>query len=470
MKHKLLLLFIIPCLLVCLIPSVGMIFRPTNGRIGNETVTDPPSITTEEGNFNSEFLPQAGAYFEKHFAYRPEAITLDAKLQASVFGVSNLDTVTVGTDGWLYYSATLDDYLGRDTLTERQAHGIVHNLSLVQEVVERQGGKFLFTVAPNKNTLYPDNMSYYFGKPASDTHNRDLLRAALSYDKLHYCDLFDLLADQDEVLYLKQDSHWNNKGALMAYDAMLTQLQKEHDDYSSADVVRSKSFYGDLSKMLYPAAREPEFNYDYQLNETYTYETDFQSVEDPIIKTVNPESRGSLFMYRDSFGNALVPFFANAYGKAYFTKAYPVNLKTGMLLNQPDTVIIEIAERNMGWFIERPPIIEMPERSITFTSAEEPIDVTMTAEQSSFDMQTLTVSAVFDTSRLDKEDVLYLSVADANGAAHVYEAYDTAQGCMIYLPADGFAGRPLHVDLIVGHEGVCTSVYHTSTESVELSK
>ena len=471
MKHKLLpLLFIIPCLLVCLIPSVGMIFHPTNERIGNETVTAPPSISTEDGGFNSEFLPQAGTYFEKHFAFRPEAITLDAKLQASVFRVSNLDTVTVGTDGWLYYSATLDDYLGRETLTERQIRGVVHNLELVQEVVERQGGKFLFTVAPNKNTLYPDNMAYYFSKSASDTHNRDLLRAELSDGKLNYCDLFALFADQDEVLYLKQDSHWNNKGALLAYNAVLTQLGKEHDDYSSAEVVRSKNFCGDLAKMLYPAAQEPEFNYAYQLNETYTYETDFNSVEDPIIKTVNPAAQGSLFMYRDSFGNALLPYFANAYGKAYFTKAYPVNLKTGMLLQQPDTVIIEIAERNIGWFIEHPPIIEMPQRDLTFTVAKEPMDVTLTAEQSSYDMQTLTVSAVFDTSLTDKEDILYLSVTDASGTAHVYEAYNTADGCMIYLPADGFAGRPLDVDLIVGSGGVCTSVYHTSTEIITLSE
>ena len=35
MKHKLLrLLFIVPCLILCLIPSVGMIFHPTDEPIG----------------------------------------------------------------------------------------------------------------------------------------------------------------------------------------------------------------------------------------------------------------------------------------------------------------------------------------------------------------------------------------------------------------------------------------------------
>ena len=98
----------------------------------------------------------------------------------------------------------------------------------------------------------------------------------------HGCDLFSMFEEQDEVLYLKQDSHWNNKGALMAYDNMLDQLNKDHNDYSSAEVTRTKDSYGDLSKMLYPAARKSEFNYNYELNETYSYETPTKSVEDAI--------------------------------------------------------------------------------------------------------------------------------------------------------------------------------------------
>lgn len=469
MKHKLLrLLFIVPCLILCLIPSVGMIFHPTDEPIGNETVTDFPSLNTDDSGFNVDYLPQAGDWFEKHFAFRPQSVTLDAEIMATAFQTSNLDSVTVGNNDWLYYSSTLDDYLGRDTLSERQIRGVVHNMELTQEYVKGQGASFLFTVAPNKNTLYPENMPYYYSLPASDTHNRDLLRAQISNSRVDYCDLFSMFEEQDEVLYLKQDSHWNNKGALMAYDNMLDQLNKDHNDYSSAEVTRTKDSYGDLSKMLYPAARKSEFNYNYELNETYSYETPTKSVEDAIIKTVNPSAQGSLYMYRDSFGNALLPYFANAYGSAYFTKAYPVNLQVEMLVNKPDTVIIEIVERNLVWLIENPPVIPAPERVVSITGEGETLETSFTAELSEVNMQYIALKGSFDCDTLNRDDTVYLRVKAKDGTIHTYEAFDAPDGCLAYIPVSGFSGQPLEIDVVVKCGDDYNLVYHTSADSVDV--
>ena len=339
MKKILPLLFVILCMAMCVIPSIGMIVTPTNERIGNETATPFPSVKTEEGGFNSGFLPELGSYFEKHFAFRPQMIDTDAHIQSKLFAVSDLDTVTVGEDDWLYYSSTLDDYLGRNTLSRREVNGIVHNLGLVQEYVELQGSQFLFTVAPNKNTLYPGDMPYYYGKAASDEHNRDLLNAALADSGVNSLDLFELFRSQDEVLYLKQDSHWNNKGALTVYNAVLDALGKEHDDYGSVEEKRVKDHAGDLSNMLYPASHMTEYDYTYDIEPSYSYVTETKSVEDPLITTENPSAAGSLYMYRDSFGNSLLPFFANAYHNATFTKSKPINVALDNMKGMADTVV-----------------------------------------------------------------------------------------------------------------------------------
>ena len=124
MKKILLLLFVALCMVLCVIPSLGMTLFPTNERIGNEPETPLPSVKTEEGGFNSAFLPELGTYFEKHFAFRPQSIDADARVQSGLFKTSNLDTVTVGDNGWLYYSSTLDDYLGRNTLSTREINEI----------------------------------------------------------------------------------------------------------------------------------------------------------------------------------------------------------------------------------------------------------------------------------------------------------------------------------------------------------
>lgn len=70
-------------------------------------------------------------------------MTADSEIMGKVFGVSNMDTVIDGKNGWLYYAATRADYLGEDTLSERGAYNVLHNLSLLQRYVEGSGAKFL---------------------------------------------------------------------------------------------------------------------------------------------------------------------------------------------------------------------------------------------------------------------------------------------------------------------------------------
>ena len=200
-------------------------------------------------------------------------------------------------------------------------------------------------------------MPCYYGKRESTVSNLENFSSSLKDSKLNYCDLLTTFKGYDEVLYLEQDSHWDNKGALIAYNKILDSLGKTHNNYENVTVSRKKSFYGDLGKMLYPSTQKPEYNYEYDINESYSYVTPTKSVEEPIIATQNDEATGRLYMYRDSFGNALLPYFANAYNSAYFTKTFPVNLALEVTVQQSDTVIFEIAERNLIWFAQSPPVI-----------------------------------------------------------------------------------------------------------------
>ena len=426
MKKFLPLLFVALCLILCLIPSVGMIFSPTTEAIGNERLQDPPSITNEDGSFNLGYFTSLGDYFSKHFAFRAEAITADAKIQSGVFENSNIDTVTVGSDGWLYYSSTLNDYLGRDTLSSREVGDIVHNLKIIRDWCSSKGVDFLFTIAPNKNTLYPENMPYYTSVKAGSIHNRDLVDAALKDSDIKYADMFSLFEAQGEVLYFARDSHWNNKGALLAYDEILKTLGKAHDDYSTAEVSRKKDFIGDLSKMIYPAGAEPEYNYYYGAEDRYSYVTDTKSVEDARISTSNPDATGSLYMYRDSFGNALLPYFAAAYRDATFTKAFPMILEADFETAKPDTFIMELVERNVSWLIERPPVLPSPKMTL-FKAPDEAEktdkDFFVEAKKSMYSANHIEFSGTVDSSLLKDDDIILVSVTDTSGNTAVYECY-----------------------------------------------
>lgn len=84
----------------------------------------------------------------------------------------------VGTDGWLYFEKTMDDYWGRNVLDERGTTRLARTVELMQEYVQGQGAAFAFAVVPNKNTVYPEHMPYYTLKTPDPT-NRERLAAAL---------------------------------------------------------------------------------------------------------------------------------------------------------------------------------------------------------------------------------------------------------------------------------------------------
>lgn len=450
MKKKLLLLFIAACMLVCLVPFAGMAVSVSDKPVGNENKAELPSISKDDGSFNELYFQQFGNYFEKSFAFRPQIISADAEIQANLFKTSNLDSVVTGNDGWLYYSSSLDDYLGRNLLSDRSINNIAYNLKITQDYVEQNGAKFLFTVAPNKNSLYPEHMPYYYSAKVSEDKNIYYLKSALENSQINYCDLFELFKNQDETLYLKQDSHWNNKGALLAYNNILDSLGKAHDDYASAQVKKEKTFYGDLAQMIYPATQKPEYNYYYDINSSYVYTTKTESVEEAIIKTGNDKADGSLYMYRDSFGNALLPFFANAYGSAEFTKAFPVNVAIDMLVQKPDTVIFEIVERNLSWFASSPPVLPSPEVSVD-NAIEADADVNIAVSE--VNMTLLELSGSVD-SQCDENTEIYVTAKDKNGNTRTFQAFrvtDESTDCAFkaYVSAEEFDEKDIIASVMI---------------------
>lgn len=459
-------------MVVSAVPLLGMTVFPTTEAIGNEQQTVFPSLKSEDGSYNEKYLQSLGDYFSTHYAFRSEIISVDAEIQSKVFGISNLDSVVAGKNNWLYYSSTLDNYLGRNLMSSRALFNIVHNLELTQEYLNDNNVDFLFTVAPNKNTLYPENMPGYYSKKESEERNLEKLTSMISESSLKYCDLLNVLSQSEEVLYHKQDSHWNNKGALIAYNSILSSIEKSHDDYDGVDAVRKKNFYGDLSKMLYPSTAQCEFNYEYDIKQNYSYITPTKSVEEAIIITENSNAEGRLYMYRDSFGNALLPYFANAYNSAYFTKAFPVNLALEVQNQQSDTVIFEIVERNLNWFAESPPVI--PAAKVSIPETKNAVDgiSEVKAEVSQVNMQYISVTGCADKELCNDSSEFIVVITDNNNT-EAFKAFttssDSSDYCFqAYIPAEYINSESVEVSLIIKNDDECFAAQSIKTEILQV--
>ena len=58
-------IFIAACMLLCLIPSVGMLFFPTTETTENRAMTELPALFLEDGSFNKSFLRDLESCFNE---------------------------------------------------------------------------------------------------------------------------------------------------------------------------------------------------------------------------------------------------------------------------------------------------------------------------------------------------------------------------------------------------------------------
>lgn len=348
--------FVAIILILGLTLGLGTVLFGPSQPAANEQLSAAPVWTDKDGNWNADFLSDTMTWFSDHFFLRQELISTGNWLKAKLLGTSGADSILLGKDGWLYYTDTVEDYTGAHPLTVRELFCIANNLALLAEYAENTGKDFLFTVAPNKNALYPDNMPD-LGATAVQT-DAERLYALLDRMDVPYADLHEVFRGEEETLYFKHDSHWNSKGAALGADLINAAFGVD-SDYFSADFSTMESHSGDLYEMLYPAFADPERNPVYGGKLDFAYTT---GATKPDSITLQTRGQGSttLLAYRDSFGNLLYPYLANSYADARFSRSTVYDLTL-----EADHILIELVERNLRYLITYLPVIASPVRDIS---------------------------------------------------------------------------------------------------------
>ena len=367
MRKHLPTIYLIIFLVILLIPSLGMFIFGASESENGEELTMPVFYSEEEG-INKEYLQQLGALFESRFALRQQMVTAYSEITGKIFHTSSQSGVIAGEGDWLFFNDTLPDFQRTNILTDRQLHNAVRNLELVNEYCDNNGIEFLFVIAPNKNTLYPEYMPYYL-IPGEGPSNRELLDDLLLATQINFTDFgrYDTFLDDDAVYYFHRDSHWNNVGAAIASGSILSSLGVPHHDYTSEAVSWGEPHQGDLEQMIYPSDSPAELETVFSVMPVFTYDAPVESNFDFRIGT-SGSGESSLLMYRDSFGSALLPFMAEPFSHAFFSRSNSCQIND-FLSNSPDFLIIEKAERFISQLCTSPsrlpaPVRELPENAV----------------------------------------------------------------------------------------------------------
>lgn len=350
-------LFIAVFFILCLIPSAGMLIWGESKAGANEILAGKPSFTERNGSFNWDVLSDFSDYMSDRFAFRQELVTGWAKLNAALFHRSTAADVTIGSEGWLYFTPTLDNYTGANLLTDRELWTAARTLYLMEEYTESREGRFLFTLAPNKNSLYGENMPEY--TVLTEYGNAERLADLLSAMEVNTADLFKAFDETDEVLYFKGDSHWNGKGAALAADVLLEAMGRPAPGYYGGEFVSAHPHLGDLYEMLYPAGKATEPDFAPANAFTFVYTSPSSDPDAITLTTENSTAEGSLLCYRDSFGRNLNPYLAQQFAEAQFSRKNNYDLT---LMADGGCVLVELVERNIHYLNRYSPTFPAPER------------------------------------------------------------------------------------------------------------
>jgi len=362
MKKIAYLLYSILFFAVCAVPG-AMLLHPSgdDGSAEKRQLAEMPAFHDEEGNFNQNWSSEFQSYVSDHFGFRKNLVSLDSHLKADLLHVSAEEDVIIGKDGWLFYTPTVNDFLGKATVSELGIQNILYNLEMMQEFTEQQGGQFLLAVVPNKNSVYPEYMPDNYYCPDRKNSNYQRLHSALENSKINHTYLLSYFYDyakydmMPEPFYHKQDTHWNNAGALIGYRAMMDSTGLAYQNYADAECHIEQNWKGDLQNMLFPDSDISDDNYIYNINFNYTYQGRYRDSDDVTIHTVSPSGTGSLLMFRDSFGAAVIPYFSQNFQTAQYSRARP-NPLYHLENSHFDIVILEIVERNIAWLQKEAPL------------------------------------------------------------------------------------------------------------------
>ncbi len=469
MKKAVNIIFIVLFFGFCAVPLIGMLLGHKNVNAEKRALAAAPAVFTKDG-FNAGFTREFDDYFTDNFAFRTNLVTMYAGLNAALLGESVSDQVIIGKDGWLFFEPTLNDYMKINTLSRNDIYRLAKTLEIQSRWLGERGIPFIFTAAPNKASIYGQHMPDRF-KPLGETGNVEMLYAALkdftNVEVVCCTPAIDEPRGGGAQLYHKLDTHWNNTGALLAYKELLGSIKElvpdfDFDAYEGLTPVIQKTWQGDLSAMLYPAAGILDEQADYGIAKDYSTQRPMKSLEDILIKTQSESGRLNLLMFRDSFANALIPIMSSEFESVTYSRAVPYDYS--LLSEDTDVVIMEIAERNIPNLLKKAPLMPAPAAEISEAISPSDMRITMTTKDM-WDYIKITGIALTPGYSADNDYDIYVRLS-LNGQEYTFEPFpvleedyldeyagnENAAFCML-IQKDALPPGEYKTEVIVSHGG-----------------
>lgn len=312
-------------------------------------------------------------------AYKVNHVTGWMNLVRTRFGYSSAPTqVIMGKDGWMYlgdeYAKNMSVTRGMILPTDRSYEIAKKNRESIKDYAKEAGVQATyFMIAPNKESVYPENLPDWVAGNKKLNFSARLLEEK-DNTLINLLPAMKLAREKyQQPIYLKTDSHWNAIGAWEAYKKLSEIMLRDMSDMkfiSDADIntdLMHQGFGGDISTFLFldklisdshPVIRsksQPRIS----IVDVETRKTLYQgknkaiaSFNSPALVTSTAALNDTRVLWlRDSFGGALSPFMASTFRQTiqlHWKKVLsdPVKFKKLIDTFNPDIVLFTIVERD----------------------------------------------------------------------------------------------------------------------------
>lgn len=366
-------LLVLVFVLVVAVPLVGTIVGAGGEALADENRSPAPFPPFSLSWKDLSAWPNGfSRYFADHFAGRTALVRWQARVRVQLLHTSSARDVMLGRDGWLFYGdrASVADYAGAPPMTPAELEDWRQTLQHTHDWLAARGIRFVFVIGPDKYAIYPEYMPAAVRRIGETTHVDQLVSYMRERSTVTVVDprLPMAAAKAFDRLYHVTDTHWNARGAFIAYQQIMDRLAlpgvpptKGRLEFEArSETVRGKDLAGLLG--LRSVLREED-----QLlvsraarRATVVEPAGGQPTDDvPRIVTTREGALPRLVVFRDSFGSALVPFLSEHFSRAVYLWQGNVDLSV-IEAEHPDVVIQEWVGRLLG---EVPPYDEVAARA-----------------------------------------------------------------------------------------------------------
>lgn len=317
----------------------------------------------------NQFPKQFSQYFDDNFGLRGRLIRLHSIIKGRFFRISPTPNAIMGKQGWLFLGGDniVADYRHTHPLTKEELIRWRDVLVSKRDWLAAHGIRYLFVVAPDKHSIYPEFMPGYLKQVRPDSCLDQLIAYLKVNSDIAILDLRPALlkTKANMRVFHKTDTHWNERGAYIAYEQIMSRLSQDfpslnpkaldgftlvEEEVEGQDVANMMGLREEIKELnfrLPPRTPRCARSVEFKPNPSYLWPS-YSPDHAPYARECDGAKYKAVF-FQDSFGTALAPFISEHFKRIVYIWDYPNYsvMNAAVLQESPNVVIEERVERHV---------------------------------------------------------------------------------------------------------------------------